>query len=212
MIIDCVSDMHGEHPQMPGGDVLVVAGDITGCDYELQWARFFEWFARQQYKHKLMIAGNHDGILVANDPRVIAKEICGMGADDFIYLQDSGCEIEGVKFWGAPWTPPFFNWYFMLKPEQIAEKWRLIPDDTNVLITHGPPYGTLDSVSPNRTFRCGCESLALELKRLKQLKAHIFGHIHGGYGKIEKDGMVFVNAAHMDEEYEPINKPIRIEL
>lgn len=211
--ITCLSDLHGSFPKFEGGDLLIVAGDLTASDQIYQYAQFFEWLARQNYRKKVIIGGNHDGLFTVCDVKEEARMLCGMGADNFEYLCDSGCEFEGLKIWGAPWTPVFFDWHFMLKREQLAEKWSLIPDDTNILITHGPPFGILDQVSPRKHYRCGCEELALRLKELHELKLHVFGHIHGGHGvKDVKSGPIYVNAAYMDEQYNPTNKPVRIEL
>ena len=109
----------------------------------------------------------------------------------------------------------------MLNRQEIAKKWALIPDDTDILVTHGPPFGTLDTVSPHSTHRCGCEELALRLKELSYLKLHVFGHIHGGYGqkvtypRLREEGPIYycytsVNCEHMDEDYRPVNAPITV--
>ena len=160
--------------------MLIVAGDLTARDEIDQYVDFFTWLSRMDYRKKVVIGGNHDGFFTRVNPKEVAKELSGMGADDFEYLCDSGCEFEGYKIWGAPWTPIFYNWHFMLKREELAKKWALIPEDTDILVTHGPPFGILDTVSPRRTHRCGCEELALRLKELNNLKLHVFGHIHGG--------------------------------
>jgi Icc-related predicted phosphoesterase len=172
-----------------------------------QYFAFEEWLIAQDYKHKVLIAGNHDGFIRSMHAPVMIG--------DAHYLEDSGVEIEGLKIWGSPWTPEFCNWYFM-KPrgEQIAEKWAQIPDDTNILVTHGPAYGILDYVSNRKLKRHGCEDLYKRLGGLKELKLHVFGHIHGGYGHLTRlqdfPGTQFVNCAHMDEDYKAVNKPIRV--
>ena len=202
--IDCVSDLHGAYPVLYGGDLLIVAGDLTACDRLDQYAQFFIWLARQQYRKKVVRGGNHDGFFTGVNPKEAAKELVGMGGYDFEYLCDSACEFEGYKIWGAPWTPIFYDWHFMLNRQDIAKKWALIPEDTDILITHGPPFGTLDTVSPRRTHRCGCEELASRLEQLQDLKLHVFGHIHGsGLSYIKKGDTVFVNASILDEDYRP---------
>jgi predicted phosphohydrolase len=224
--IDCISDLHGSYPLLDGGDLLLIAGDITASDRLHQYGKFFEWLAHQNYRKKVLIGGNHDGYFTGINPKEAAKELVGMGADDFEYLCDSACEFEGYKIWGAPWTPIFYDWHFMLNRREIAKKWALIPEDTDILVTHGPPFGTLDTVSPRRTHRCGCEELALRLKELHNLKLHVFGHIHGGYGQKvtypelktpcpHSEGQTFyrytsVNCAIMDEDYRPVNAPITV--
>lgn len=208
MIIDCISDLHGFKPKMPGGDLLIVAGDLTARDTYSQHLEFAEWFANQQYEHKIFIAGNHDGGLVSWTPRHY------FGAD---YLFDSETEYKGLKIWGSPWTPTFYDWHFMKdRGEPIKEKWDLIPEDVDILITHGPPYGILDYVEisskGDATKRAGCMDLMNRIPALTKLKLHVFGHIHEGYGQESIHGTTFVNASIMDGNYRPVNKPIRIEL
>lgn len=210
LIIDCISDLHGFYPKLEGGDLLIVAGDLTARDEIRQYVHFTDWLSIQPYKLKIVIGGNHDG---HTDFFYPPKH------KDMIYLQDSGTEFEGLKIWGSPWTPPFCNWHFMLPPEEIKEKWDLIPGDTDILITHGPPYGVLDKVdisSKGDKFKhAGCKELMKQVVggRLS-LKLHVFGHVHEGYGmvKFEKDNTIFVNASHVNQDYKPVNKPIRIEL
>jgi len=127
------------------------------------------------------------------------------------YLEDSGIEIDGVSFWGSPWQPEFNHWAFNLyRGEQLAQKWALIPDDTDVLITHGPPLGILDFVPSGE--HVGCEDLKNRVDQMPSLKAHIFGHIHYSYGMVARNGKYFVNAANCSEEYEAVNVPIAIDI
>lgn len=212
MIIDCISDLHGAFPKLEGGDVLIMAGDCTTNNTVPAWCKFFEWFARQQYKHKILVAGNHDGILVGSKkdkPFLLFRS--ENGTCD--YLIDESVTIGDFKIWGSPWTPEFYDWHFMKKRgEELREVWQKIPDDTDILVTHGPPFGILDKNKMGKP--CGCEELAKAVERIKP-KLHVFGHIHGGYGRMERtwaDGSktIFVNAAHMDEDYEPENEPIRV--
>lgn len=216
MIIDCISDLHGCKPVLQGGDLLIVAGDLTGRDTLYEYSKFFEWLANQQYRKKILIAGNHDGMLEKRSAKEVAHELCGMGADNFEYLCDSGCEFEGYKIWGSPWTPTFLDWHFMKeRGAPIREKWDLIPEDTDILITHGPPFGILDQVVISSRGRgkekfAGCEELREAMFRIKP-KLHVFGHIHSQGGKqVDLVTTICVNAAIMDEDYSPVNKPVRI--
>lgn len=208
MIIDCISDLHGIQPKLEGGDLLIVAGDITARDTSSEHIYFTQWLVEQPYKKIVMIAGNHDGLMKNWEPQL---------TDNLSYLVDSGCVYQGFKIWGSPWTPTFYNWHFMKdRGEDIKKKWDLIPDDTEILITHGPPFGILDNVrSPLRSYKdghAGCEDLLQTLDRLKHLKLHVFGHIHEGYGQIIRNGVLHVNASIMNRDYRPENTPIRIEL
>ncbi len=135
------------------------------------------------------------------------------------YLENSSLVIDGVKFYGSPYQPEFFNWAFNLpRGYALKQKWAQIPLDTNVLITHGPPYGMLDMVVDNkynqgRDLHQGCEELIEKVIDLKDLKLHCFGHLHlNGGQKQTIDGKVFVNAAICDEAYNPVNKPIVVDI
>lgn len=210
MRITAVSDLHGFYPKLPGGDLLIVAGDLTANDKD--YGSFQMWLFQQGYRKIVVIAGNHDGFL-EKEPDTFDHPIC--------YLCDSGTEFEGVKIWGTPWTPEFLNWHFMKKRGQEMRKvWDKVPRDTDILICHGPPYGVLDKIDK---FGCGVaqESVGCEELRLKlyggtlKPKLVVFGHVHEGYGTCEMldyPGVKFVNASIMNEHYEPVNKPITIDM
>ena len=212
MIIDCISDLHGYLPDLSGGDLLIVAGDLTATDKIHQYQDFCHWLHLQKYTRKIVIGGNHDGC-IQRVPFGFTEQTSGAE-----YLQDSGTEFLGMKIWGSPWTPTFYDWHFMKdRGEPIKEMWDLIPDDTEVLITHGPPFGIQDQVKYSSKAQegkfAGCEELRNAIDhRLKKLKLHVFGHVHEGYGKVIVNGVHHVNASIMDEEYRPVNKPIRIVL
>lgn len=216
MIIDCVSDLHGHFPKLEGGDLLIVAGDLTGRDTFNENLDFEKWVEEQKYKKVIVIGGNHDNVL-EQDGHLGIGDYNGKRSE---YLCDSGIDFQGFKIWGSPWTLKFQGqnpraMAFCLGTEkQLAEKWSLIPDSTDILVTHSPPNGILDEV--NNRWKCGVRSGSLSLKERVvelDLKLHVFGHIHGSYGKTTpslETQTIFVNASHVDEEYRPINKPIRI--
>lgn len=209
MIIDCISDLHGEQPELEGGDLLICAGDCTASDKVKQWMEFFDWFKAQPYRKKILVGGNHDGFLERSISSEEARQKLIDPQDGFDYLCDSGIEFEGFKIWGSPWTPKFYNFHFMLdRGDRIRQKWALIPDDIDILVTHGPPFGILDGNRENE--KCGCQDLAHRLLELKKLRLHVFGHIHEGYGQINQCGHLSVNCAILDENYDPTNKPIRV--
>lgn len=246
MIIDCISDMHGHYPELEGGDLLIVAGDCTGADKIPQWCDFFDWFKKQKYRKKILVAGNHDGLLENMFPKnkqeaEDTKEVEGFIGEmqhDFEYLCDFGTEFEGLKIWGSPWTPWFKGVNpkckaFMKKDKELKKTWDDIPTDTDILITHGPPFGMLDGIpcDDGSYFYVGSKTLSNRIHQLStyKLKLHVFGHIHEGYGQchaayqeigtidITKDntipiGHLSVNCSIVDERYQPVNKPIRVEL
>lgn len=199
MIIDCISDLHGSFPILQGGDVLIVAGDLTGSDQPLQYELYNTWLQQQPYTHKITIAGNHDGCLERNKTKIRHGT----------YLHDTGTEIEGIKIYGSPYTPKYHGWNFMRKRgQEIKAHWDLIPNDVDILITHGPAYGALDLNRDNE--HCGCEELLEAIRRVKPAY-HICGHIHESYGVGLIDDETFVvNCAQMDGNYETYSRPIRI--
>ncbi len=216
MIIDCISDLHGYKPRLDGGGLLIVAGDLTARDKVDEYLEFNKWLSEQKYDRKIVIAGNHDGLIekginvqtLHNSSNLINPIL----ANRTVFLCDSLYVFNNMKIWGSPWTPTFLDWHFMKdRGEPIKQMWDLIPDDTEILITHGPPFGIQDQVKSPEKF-AGCEELRNALNRLKKLKLHVFGHVHEGYGKVIVNGVIHVNASIMDEDYNPINKPIRIEI
>ena len=207
MRIVCLSDTHNCNNQIsvPDGDVLIHAGDATIQGTIDEIVLFNEWFSNLPHQHKIFVAGNHDWLFETYN--AYALELL---SDKIIYLQDSSVEIEKLKIYGSPWQPRFFDWAFNLnRGAEIAEKWKLIANDTDILITHGPPFGILDE-TPRGDF-AGCEELRKKVEQIKP-QLHIFGHIHYAYGKIEKFGTTFINASNCDESYDPTNLPIIIDL
>ena len=199
MKLVCLSDTHRAYHKIkiPSGDVFIHAGDIDAWDM-MCLMDFNEWLADVPCKHKIIVAGNHDKIFATEN--ALARTLLRNAT----YLENSGCEIEGVKFWGSPITPPFRQWYFMAKRGSAIKKyWDAIPGDTDVLITHGPALGILDYVP--YTYgqnHAGCEELGIAVHRVKP-KLHIFGHIHycGGNQEV-RDGTIHANVSVLDEDYD----------
>lgn len=212
MEITCISDLHGYFPRLPGGDLLIVAGDLTSHDLGHQYDLFGDWIRGQPYKKKVVIAGNHDGLLEEGRWHIRPPE-------GFDYLQDSSTEYEGLKIYGSPWTPNFGAWSFMKdRGAPMKEIWDKIPDDTDILVTHGPPLYILDTITPKSTVKLdhvGCGDLYERLGEIMP-KLHVFGHIHGSYGKMMLKGVgpntLCVNASYCNEDYQPGNEPINVVL
>ncbi len=203
-----ISDTHGKHTKLilPSGDVLIHAGDISGRGNEVEAIDFLNWFSKQNFEHKILIAGNHD-FYFEREPTEQIKKIL---PENIIYLNDSGTTINKIKIWGSPITPWFYNWAFNRhRGDEIKKHWDLIPVDTDILITHGPVHGILDNTKSGQ--RAGCEDLLNRIKAIKP-KVHICGHIHEAYGIIEKAGVAFINASVLNEKYELVNEPIIFEL
>jgi Icc-related predicted phosphoesterase len=207
MKITLISDTHTKHEKLklPGGDLLIHAGDVSSRGYTDEIGSFLKWFAAQQYKHKIFISGNHD-FFFERQPKEIVDSLIPEGV---IYLNDSGCEVEGIKIWGSPVQPWFYDWAFNRKRgADIKKHWDLIPDNTEILITHGPPHDVLDQTVHGD--RVGCTDLLDAVKRIKP-KLHVFGHIHEAHGHKLIDGVDFYNASVLDENYLLVNDPWRVE-
>ncbi len=202
----CLSDTHNRHRdlEIPDGDLLVHAGDFTGRGRHDEIASFNAWLATLPHRHKIVIAGNHD-FLFEREPEKARALITNA-----VYLEDSGTTAAGLRVWGSPWQPWFFDWAFNLpRGPALAEKWALIPEGVDILITHGPPRGILDRTS--RGEAVGCADLRRELARVRP-RLHVFGHIHEAYGTHREGGTTCVNAANCDEGYEPVQPPVVVDL
>lgn len=207
MLIDCISDLHGFLPNLAGGDILIIAGDLTGRDTEDEYKKFISWLNQLSYRCKIVIAGNHDGLIEKGNIIIGANST----ENNIHYLCDSGVEFEGLKIWGSPYTPTFQSWYFMRnRGEDIKKHWDLIPSNIDILVTHGPPYGIFDDVDG---IGMGCEDLRKAIQERVKPRFHCFGHIHECGGSIAKiDGVTYVNCSYLDEHYRPVNSPIRLDI
>jgi Icc-related predicted phosphoesterase len=205
--IVCISDTHAKHRKfsIPKGDILIHAGGIMTVGYDLSEVEDFNsWLGELPHYHKIVIAGNHDRLLE------IYPNVRGC-LTNAVYLENSGVELAGLKFWGSPATPEFCNWAFNYRRgEEIDKIWQLIPDDTDVLITHGPPAGIRDWIAEGSE-SLGCRNLREAIKRVKP-KLCVFGHLHGGHGIEDIPPTKFVNASLLDEKYQPAYEPIVVEL
>jgi len=189
MDITIISDTHGLHNQLQlsEGMVLVHTGDITEYGTEEEVIEFLDWFSRQPFSYKIFIGGNHDLFLESSTKAEKRKLI----PSNTIYLQNSGTEIHGFRFWGSPFTPWLLGMAFNARAgNEIQRVWRKIPSAIDVLITHGPPKGILDA-------GMGDDGLNLRVGKIKP-KVHCFGHIHGHAGSESQDGITYINAAMVD--------------
>lgn len=197
-----ISDTHNHHAKlnMPRGDVLIHAGDATmnGSIHEI--VEFAEWMGSLPYERKIFVPGNHDW-LFQTQPYAAISEMERAGVRTLI---DQSCMLPGGRtVYGSPWTPEFCGWAFMEPDKALAWKWGRIPTTTDVLITHGPPRGTLDDVGDGR--HVGSETLQAEILDRLRPKLHVFGHIHEWGGVISKDSRTtYANAAVLDFAYNPL--------
>jgi predicted phosphohydrolase len=200
-----ISDTHGLHERIavPDGDVLVHAGDLTARGRREELEAFNDWLGGLPHRHKLVIAGNHDWVC-ARKPRLTPQLL-----SNATYLCDKQVVIDGYQFYGCPWQPRFFDWAFNLDPPQLRQVWARVPDGIDVLITHTPPQGVLDSTV--RGVAAGCAELAAALPRIRP-RLHLFGHIHEAYGQRAEGSTTFANASCCTLDYRPINSPLIFDL
>lgn len=207
MRIICIGDTHGYHNKLrlPSGDVLIHAGDMVARSNFEEVREFLDWFGAQDYPHRILVAGNHDR-LHETDPDIAAA----LTPAGVTYLQDRSCIIRGLKIHGSPVQPEFNSWAFNRKRGvEIAKHWNMIPEDTDVVITHGPAYGILDHDLRGRNH--GCADLRKRLEII-QPRLHVCGHIHSARGVTTLGRTVMVNAAICDDDYRPVHPPTVVDL
>lgn len=225
MIIDCISDLHGFFPYFPdlkGGDLLIVAGDLTAHDTEKEHKDFIEWLETSFmdfYTNVIVIGGNHD-MYLEKHPNFYEKHSKKRTTH---YLCNSGVDI-GVKVWGSPNSLWFHGVNpqckaFMTNEATLERLYNEIPSSTEILVTHTPPLGMFDQVGydsdgePEETGSLSLNRAVLDSEHFPNLKLHVFGHIHEWGGKrFDSTFATFVNASICDVNYRPVNKPVRVEL
>lgn len=235
MKITFISDTHNRHKEIDcgKGDILIHCGDATGRGQSGEIEPFLKWFGSQNFNFRILIAGNHDWGF-EREPERYEKMCAKYGVH---YLNDFGMTVkcpwtqEEIKIWGSPVQPEFCNWAFNRRISKdlevdlyhypgkvhpwIKPHWDKIPDDTDILITHGPPKGILDAVQNafhgrDRIAHVGCPHLKEAIKRVKP-KVHAFGHIHEQHGILVDDDIMYINASQLNDRYNVNYKPVEIE-
>lgn len=195
MRIIAMADTHLFHDALrregvPEGDVLVHAGDMLQYGSLDELARAIAFLSALPHRTKVIVAGNHE-VCLEKHPAEARARLQDAG---FVYLEDDGATIEGVRFYGSPWQPKFRIWAFgAVRGPELASKWAKIPNEVDVLVTHGPPYGFGDTIHWNGQDRhVGCLDL-LERVRDVRPKLHLFGHIHQARGTWTAGPTTFAN-------------------
>ena len=208
-----ISDVHNKFNELtiPECDILVDSGDYSFRGTEVEIINFYTWLSKQPAKYIVSVQGNHELGWEKNPAlsRRIAQDLCL----NVHLLHDSSVTLEGIKFYGSPYQPEFFDWAYNLpRGPKLADKWKLIPDDTDILVTHGPPYGILDAVKNGKKIESvGCVDLRDRVNKLPNLKYHSFGHLHlNGGRKTVIGNTTFINAAVNNDSYNVVNKPVEI--
>jgi len=214
--ITFISDTHNKHNSLteflPGGDLLICSGDISGRGSITEIENFLRWYdSLDNYDTKIFISGNHDFGFENENEKLIGLLT---GYKNIDYLQDERMDLwygddEQLVIYGTPWQPEFHNWAFNLpRGGKLKEKWDKIPVDVDILITHSPPFGKLDFVKYDN-INVGCEELMKRIGEIKP-KINVFGHIHEGFGYVFDGNTHFINASVLNERYEFRNKPVNV--
>ncbi len=214
--IICISDTHGKNSELtlPECDIILHGGDISGRGSYSAVENFLMWFSKQKANHLVFIAGNHD--IGLENPQWDMIQLLE-NYPEITYLNNTGTCIEGVNIFGSPMSPTFGRgWAFNRdRGEEIKAEWDKIPDGTDILITHSPPYGKGDLLIPRHRRQgedpnVGCVDLLEAIKRIRPTIS-LSGHIHSGYGVVVEDGVTYINASVLDDDYQYVHQPILIE-
>ena len=227
-----ISDTHGKHRQLqlPEGDVLIHAGDFSQTGRLAALQDFASWLKKQPFKHKIVIAGNHDITLDKefyrhehNQKRWHKKlwfrnkfttgigqaynvETCRKVIQECCtYLEDSSVTIDGIKIFGSPYQPDFNDWAFQYNDPIGSMRWIQVPSDVDILVTHGPAYNRLDQCQNGKSG--GCRHLRKWINDQIKPQFHVFGHVHSAYGTLTDGTTTYINASSCNEDYQCVNKP-----
>lgn len=200
-----ISDTHERHGeiQVPAGDVLIHCGDLTIFSKSTAAIRDFnDWLGARPHPRKIVVPGNHDFAFEKQGGRDLITEA--------VVLINEGFEVDGLRIWGSPVTPMRGGAFGISAEQERTKIFARIPDDTDILITHGPPFGLLDQ-SVNSGEHIGCRQLLGAVRRVKP-RIHAFGHVHGAYGTKSAFGTLFVNAALAGTDDRMRNCPIVLDI
>lgn len=187
VIIGDSHNLHKAYGKLPSANIIIHVGDVTTHGTKEELRGFTNWWNHLRYDFKIVIAGNHDRCLES-------KPELSKWFTSTYYLLDSTVVIKGTKFYGSPYTLTYQDFAFMRdRGNDIARKWAMIPDNTDILITHGPPFGYGDTT--NAGVIVGCEDLLAKCIKVKP-KFHLYGHVHEGYGIRKFHNTTLINASN----------------
>ncbi len=217
-----ISDTHCSHKRLtiPECKILIHCGDFTWDGNYDEVKDFVEWFKKQPAEYRILICGNHELTFDATNPNYEPETKALMLDPDIIYLENESVEIEGIKFYGVPWTPFFCDWAFNgIRDCDIqngkagvilSDQYKKIPSDIDIIICHGPPYDILDQNTNGE--RCGSVEMRKVIDTMSNLKLFMFGHLHEARGLLKLGQTTYINASSLDRDYKNIRQPITIHL
>lgn len=230
MLIAALSDQHGFLPEIPPCDLVIVAGDVCPDRIGPCWAfhypelqrdwfnqRARPWLAAAPGTHKVLTWGNHDwcgehGGWDADAPDVGLTTDLQIVIDQETRVPTSDGHV--LRVWATPWSNQFMRWAFMQPPAALEEVYARVPSGIDVLVSHQPPYGYGDETWYPDTGRCmhlGSRELLRAIERVRP-RLVICGHIHGGFGTYEHDGVAIYNVSVVDEAYRLVRAPTLIRI
>jgi Icc-related predicted phosphoesterase len=190
--------------EVPDGDILIHAGDFTMFSKSMSAiADFNTWLGELPHRHKILTYGNHEFFVEADPSRRSMLT-------NALVLVNEGTEIEGLRIWGSPVTPLYGGAFGLSSQEDRKRLYAQIPEGTDILVTHGPPFGILDS-APHSGLHSGCRELLDAVMRVRP-KLHVFGHVHGAHGIFQTKPTIFVNAAMRGANGDLDHSPIVLQM
>lgn len=203
-----ISDTHNFHEDLKvpeNIDIVIHSGDAANDKQpylnEQEINKFLDWYGNLPIKNKVFVAGNHD--VAIGNRLVLPSDIFSR---DIIYLEESLTEINGLSIFGSPFTPTFgHGWAFNKDRGKLDKFWARVSEKTDILISHGPPYGILD-VSETKdgiVEHCGDKCLLNHIMRVRPLIS-CFGHIHNyryhiNSGVLFNSYGLFINASCVED-------------
>jgi Icc-related predicted phosphoesterase len=207
--IVCFSDIHGQMSKSlkdwfinNPGDILLFAGDIQVNQTD-DGKAFLAWVHSLPFEFKVITFGNHD-----SNAAFMLEE--ARSYKDITILNHQAATIKGIKIFASPYSLPFGSWWFMASEAELKNLYEAIPEDTEMLVTHGGAFEILDKTV--RGDSTGSTSLRNRIGELPNLKYHVHGHIHEAYGGTEIDGVTRINCSVLNEAYKLRNNPVILNL
>lgn len=200
-----MGDTHELHREcdLPDGDILIHTGDFSMMSRSFAAIEDFdEWLGELPHRFKLVVPGNHEFALEDSARR-------GLISNARLLINES-VEVMGLKIWGSPVTPLCGAAFGLISDRDRARLYNQIPEDTDIVVTHGPPYGVLDQ-APSSGHHEGCHQLLAAMQRVKP-RLHVFGHVHGCFGRMDTPETLFANVALLGSDGSLSNQPVVLQM